>query len=33
METLSYYKPGTWVYTFTNNDVVKVIITFCRYFK
>lgn len=27
METLSYYKPGTWVYTFTNNDVMKVIIT------
>ena len=25
METLSYYKPGTWVYTLNNGKIVMVI--------
>lgn len=26
METLSYYKPGTWVYTLNNGKIVMVIV-------
>lgn len=30
METLSYYKPGTWVYTLKDDRIVIVIITSIR---